>query len=211
MKEVLETLKNMNINYKIVNHPPAYTTELADEYVSGHEGVLSKTLFLAGKKDRNYYLIILDDHKKVDLKQLGQLTNDRLHFASEEALQNKMQLKPGIVSLFGLINNKEKDIQVYIDKELLNEKANEIQADIIEMETMPDHVHLLISCDPQFGIHRVVKQLKGHSASVLRKEFPHLKSTMPSMWTNSYFCSTVGSVSLEVVKQYIENQKTRNE
>lgn len=122
MKEVLETLKNMNINYKIVNHPPAYTTELADEYVSGHEGVLSKTLFLAGKKDRNYYLIILDDHKKVDLKQLCQLTNDRLHFASEEALQNKMQLKPGIVSLFGLINNKEKDIQVYIDKELLNEK-----------------------------------------------------------------------------------------
>lgn len=122
MKEVLETLKNMNINYKIVNHPPAYTTELADEYVSGHEGVLSKTLFLAGKKDRNYYLIILDDHKKVDLKQLGQLTNDRLHFASEEALQNKMQLKPGIVSLFGLINNKGKDIQVYIDKELLNEK-----------------------------------------------------------------------------------------
>ena len=96
-------------------------------------------------------------------------------------------------------------------KELLNEKANEIQAEIIEMETMPDHVHLLISCDPQFGIHRVVKQLKGHSASVLRKEFPHLKSTMPSMWTNSYFCSTVGSVSLEVVKQYIENQKTRNE
>lgn len=96
-------------------------------------------------------------------------------------------------------------------KELLNEKANEIQAEIIEMETVPDHVHLLISCDPQFGIHRVVKQLKGYSASVLRKEFPHLKSTMPSMWTNSYFCSTVGSVSLEVVKQYIENQKTRNE
>ena len=96
-------------------------------------------------------------------------------------------------------------------KELLNEKANEIQAEIIEMETMPDHVHLLISCDPQFGIHRVVKQLKGYSASVLRKEFLHLKSTMPSMWTNSYFCSTVGSVSLEVVKQYIENQKTRNE
>ena len=96
-------------------------------------------------------------------------------------------------------------------KELLNEKANEIQAEIIEMETMPDHVHLLISCDTQFGIHRVVKQLKGYSASVLRKEFPHLKSTMPNMWTNSYFCSTVGSVSLEVVKQYIENQKTRNE
>ena len=122
MLEVLETLKQMNINYKIVNHPPAYTTELADEYVKGHEGVLSKTLFLAGKKDRKFYLIILDEHKKVDLKTLGQLTGDRLHFASEEALQAKMKLKPGIVSLFGLINNQEKDIQIYIDKVLLNEK-----------------------------------------------------------------------------------------
>ena len=122
MKEVLETLKNMNINYKIVNHPPAYTTELADKYVEGHEGVLSKTLFLAGKKDRNVYLVILDDKKKVDLKQLGEITGERLHFSNEEALKNKMQLEPGIVSLFGIINNKEKDINVYIDKAILNEK-----------------------------------------------------------------------------------------
>ena len=92
-------------------------------------------------------------------------------------------------------------------KELFLEKANELNAQIIEMETMPDHVHLLIACDPQFGIHRVIKQIKGYSASVIRKEFPFLKSRMPNMWTNSYFCSTVGSVSLEVVKQYIENQK----
>ena len=122
MEEVLETLKNMNINYKIVNHLPAYTTELADKYVEGHEGVLSKTLFLAGKKDRNFYLVILDDNKKVDLKQLGEITGERLHFANEEALKNKMQLEPGIVSLFGIINNKEKDINVYIDKAILNEK-----------------------------------------------------------------------------------------
>ena len=92
-------------------------------------------------------------------------------------------------------------------KELFLEKANELNAQIIEMETMPDRVHLLIACDPQFGIHRVIKQIKGYSASVIRKEFPFLKSRMPNMWTNSYFCSTVGSVSLEVVKQYIENQK----
>ena len=122
IKEVLETLKKMKINCKIINHPPAYTTELADKYVEGHEGVLSKTLFLAGKKDRKFYLVILDDNKKVDLKSLGEITEDRLHFANEEALKNKMQLKPGIVSLFGLINNKEKDIKVYIDKTLLNEK-----------------------------------------------------------------------------------------
>lgn len=94
-------------------------------------------------------------------------------------------------------------------KNILSFKANELGAEIIEMETDKDHVHLLISCDPQFGIHRVVKGLKGFSARVLRENFPHLKSTMPSMWTNSYFCATVGSVSLEAVKEYIENQQLR--
>ncbi|MCC0705097.1 transposase [Clostridioides sp. ES-S-0049-02] len=53
------------------------------------------------------------------------------------------------------------------------------------------------------GIHKVVKGLKGFSSKVLRENFPHLKSSMPTLWTNSYFCGTVGSVSLEVVKQYI--------
>lgn len=94
-------------------------------------------------------------------------------------------------------------------KNILSFKANELGAEIIEMETDKDHVHLLISCDPQFGIHRVVKGLKGFSARVLRENFPHLKSTMPSMWTNSYFCATVGSISLETVKEYIENQQLR--
>lgn len=94
-------------------------------------------------------------------------------------------------------------------KNILPRKAEELGAEIIEMETDTDYVHLLISCDPQFGIHKVVKGLKGFSSKVLRENFPHLKSTMPSMWTNSYFCRTVGSISLEVVKQYIENQQVR--
>ena len=94
-------------------------------------------------------------------------------------------------------------------KNILPFKANELGAEIIEMEIDKDHVHLLISCDTQFGIHRIVKGLKGFSARVLRENFPHLKSTMPSMWTNSYFCATVGSVSLETVKEYIENQQLR--
>lgn len=94
-------------------------------------------------------------------------------------------------------------------KNILPRKAEELGAEIIEMETDTDYVHLLISCDPKFGIHKVVKGLKGFSSKVLRENFPHLKSTMPSMWTNSYFCRTVGSISLEVVKQYIENQQVR--
>jgi putative transposase len=95
-------------------------------------------------------------------------------------------------------------------KELFQSKAKELQAEIAEMEIMPDHVHLLIQCDPQFGIHRVVKHLKGYTSRILRQEFPHLKSRLPSLWTNSYFVETVGTVSLDVVKQYIESQPTRN-
>ena len=92
-------------------------------------------------------------------------------------------------------------------KELLNSKARELLADIVEMEVMPDHVHLLIQCDPQFGVHRVVKQLKGYTSHVLRQEFPFLTRKLPSLWTNSYFVATVGAVQLDVVKRYIEDQK----
>jgi len=92
-------------------------------------------------------------------------------------------------------------------KEVLSEVAVETQAEIIEIEVMPDHVHLLVEVDPQFGIHRLVKRMKGRSSRLLRQEFPWLKKRLPSLWTNSYFVSTVGGAPLAVVKQYIENQK----
>ncbi|MCR8940476.1 IS200/IS605 family transposase, partial [Brevibacillus laterosporus] len=82
-------------------------------------------------------------------------------------------------------------------KELFLEKAQELRAEVVEMEIMPDHVHLLITCDPQFGIHRIVKHLKGYTSRVLRMEFRHLKSRLPSLWTNSYFVATVGTVQLD--------------
>lgn len=94
-------------------------------------------------------------------------------------------------------------------KELFFEKAVAIQTEIVEMEIMPDHVHLLIKCDPQYGIHKVVKQLKGYTSRVLRDEFKQLKSRLPSLWTNSYFVATVGTVQLDVIKKYIEEQKLR--
>ncbi len=72
---------------------------------------------------------------------------------------------------------------------------------------MPDHVHLFVEVDPQFGIHRLIKLMKGRSSRLLRKEFPWIKSRLPTLWTNSYFVSTIGGVPLEVVKQYIEQQK----
>lgn len=91
--------------------------------------------------------------------------------------------------------------------EILRAVAAEHQAEIIELEVMPDHVHLLVEVDPQYGIHRLVKNLKGVSSRLLRAEFPSLKSRLPTLWTNSYFVCTVGGAPLEVIKQYIENQR----
>ena len=92
-------------------------------------------------------------------------------------------------------------------KELIRTIADKINVDIIEMEIMPDHVHLLLEVDPQYGIHKAVKNIKGTTSKVLREEFPWLKSRLPTLWSNSYFCSTVGTASLSVIREYIENQK----
>lgn len=92
-------------------------------------------------------------------------------------------------------------------RQILLEVAKERGAEIIEMETMPDHVHVLIEVDPQYGIHRLVKQMKGRSSRLLRQEFGGLRSRLPTLWSNSYFVSTVGGAPLSIIKRYIEDQK----
>jgi putative transposase len=92
-------------------------------------------------------------------------------------------------------------------RDIVEQVCAEHKADILEMEIMSDHLHLLVECDPQFGIHKLVKLCKGRSSYLLRKEFPHLKKRLPSLWTNAYFVSTVGGAPLALIKQYIENQK----
>ena len=92
-------------------------------------------------------------------------------------------------------------------KELILEKQSEYGYQILDMEVMPDHVHLLMACDPRNGINKVVGQIKGYTSHTLRKEFPSLKKRLPSLWTRSKFISTCGAVTLQVVQQYIANQK----
>lgn len=94
-------------------------------------------------------------------------------------------------------------------KDIIVEVIEEKGAWLIEMETMPDHVHLLVEVDPQFGVHKLVKAIKGRSSRLLRQEFPWLKSRLPTLWTNSYFVATVGGAPLSVIKRYVESQKDR--
>jgi putative transposase len=92
-------------------------------------------------------------------------------------------------------------------KQIIRDVCAERDAPIAELETMPDHVHLLVTVDPQYGIHRLVKQVKGRSSRLLRQEFPQLRRRLPTLWTNSYFVATVGGATLELVKRYVENQR----
>ena len=91
--------------------------------------------------------------------------------------------------------------------QIIREGCAEHEADVLSLQVMSDHVHLLVECDPHFGIHRLVRLIKGRSSRLLRQEFPALKRKLPTLWTNSYFVSTVGGAPLSVIKQYIENQK----
>ena len=93
-------------------------------------------------------------------------------------------------------------------KELIQRICADHHIGLLEMEVMPDHVHLLLEVDPQYGIHKAVKTIKGITSRILRSEFIHLTTKIPTLWTNSYFVSTVGGAPLSIVKQYIESQKT---
>ena len=92
-------------------------------------------------------------------------------------------------------------------KQLLFQKADELKIEIHSLEIMPDHVHLFIESAPTLCVSPIVAQFKGFTARVLRQEFDWLNSRLPSMWSRSYYCGTVGHVSEETVKKYIENQK----
>lgn len=92
--------------------------------------------------------------------------------------------------------------------QIIKDKSNQIGVDIIVFEIMPDHVHIFISAYPTISVHKIVKEFKGVSSNILRKEFPHLLK-LPSLWTHSYFASTAGNISNETIKKYIEAQSKK--
>lgn len=119
---VADKLKELNIQYQLVEHEPALTTEQADKFIEGIEGVRTKTMFLTNKKKKKFYLVIMDDTKRIDMNKFKDIVEEKqIKMASEDTLFEKMLLPPGVVSPFGLLNNKDKDIQIYFDKEIMNE------------------------------------------------------------------------------------------
>lgn len=101
-----------------------------------------------------------------------------------------------------LTGDIEKDL-----RQIFDEVAKEKDVEIKVLEIMPDHVHMFISFDPRQPLHKLIKLFKGKSSKILRDKYPKLKSRIPSLWTRSYFCCTIGNISEETIQKYIENQK----
>ncbi len=94
-------------------------------------------------------------------------------------------------------------------KELIHTKCDELDCEIYELNIMPDHVHLFVKTKPTIAPHFLIQQLKGVTSRILRSEFKHLKSKLPNMWTRSYYIESVGHISQDTIKKYIQEQKNK--
>lgn len=93
-------------------------------------------------------------------------------------------------------------------KELTKEQCEKDQIEILEMKCDVDHVYLYVRAYPQTTITRIMGGIREYTSKILRKEFKEL-SKMSSLWTRSYFVSTEDFISLDTIKWYVEQQKTR--
>ena len=88
---------------------------------------------------------------------------------------------------------------------VIHEVCDEMDAEIKALEIMPNHVHIFVSFTYREPIYKLIKKMKGRSSNLLRKEFPELRK-MSTLWTRSFFVSSVGNVSEKTVMEYIKNQ-----
>lgn len=98
------------------------------------------------------------------------------------------------------------DVEIRL-RELIYQKCDELEIRVVSSDIMPDHIHLFIKASPVDSPHFIVQQLKGYTSRILRGEFHHLKTRLPTLWTRSYYVESVGHISEDTIKQYIEDQK----
>lgn len=95
-------------------------------------------------------------------------------------------------------------------KVLLATKADDLHVTLHALEVMPDHVHAFVESDPGMAPAKLAAQFKGYTSRILRQEFRHLRSQLPSLWSRSYYIGSVGHVSEATIRCYIDNQKGRS-
>lgn len=117
--QISQKLQEQDIPFRTIRHPAVFTTEQADRYVQGERFIRTKNLFLTTSKHNHYHLVLIEEHKRLDIKRFRQQAGTpRLTFASPAELQTKLGLTPGSVSPFGLLNNRDHDVQLFVDRDV---------------------------------------------------------------------------------------------
>ncbi|NCA86525.1 MAG: prolyl-tRNA synthetase associated domain-containing protein [Clostridia bacterium] len=124
-QKVLDYLANLNIPYEIYHHPPVPTVEEAMRYWKDIEATHCKNIFFRNHKGNRHYLVVLRHDALLDIHELEKrLGQGKLSFASSERLMKWLQLTPGSVSPFGLINDAQNHTKLFLDIQL--KKATKI-------------------------------------------------------------------------------------
>jgi len=121
MTEIKEYLTQIGIKFKLFEHPPVYTCEDAKKYTSEVRGLHLKNLFLHGKEG-SYFLVIIPANEKADLKKISHFVSEKVSLANSNELKDILNLEPGSVSPFGLINDLDNKVKIIIDKKILEQK-----------------------------------------------------------------------------------------
>ena len=122
MLEVLNKLDELQIKYQLIKHIPIYTIEEANNLDIENKEYIVKNLFLRDDKKRNYYLVVIKNHKKVNLNDLMlKINSRRVSFASSDDLNKYLNLKKGSVTPLGILNDKNKVVTIIIDEDILKD------------------------------------------------------------------------------------------
>ena len=122
-EKVLKKLDELNIHYKLIDHPAVYTIDTMDELHLNKNGHIVKNLFLKNSNGKKHYLVVLKGDKKADLKSIkSQINSTALSFASEERLEKHLGLSKGSVTPLGIINDDEHLVNIVLDEDLKNEE-----------------------------------------------------------------------------------------
>ncbi|MBI2043793.1 prolyl-tRNA synthetase associated domain-containing protein [Candidatus Pacearchaeota archaeon] len=116
--EIKEYLESLGIKFITHEHPAVYTVKEAENYFSNIKGIHSKNLFLKERKSKRFYMVIIPFNKNLDLIYFEGVTGDKLKFANQDNLKEILNVSPGSVSPFNLINDSEKKTELIIDKEV---------------------------------------------------------------------------------------------
>ena len=92
-------------------------------------------------------------------------------------------------------------------KQIVREVIEETRGEPHEIETMPDHVHVLVGCNPSFGITKLVRLMKGRSSRLLHQDYRPLRTRVPTLWTSATFIATTGGAPLAFITKYIASQR----